>query len=85
MTQTLKNTSGNQIILTIDCRELLPPEPLVRVLEALNVLEENQTLRMLHRQKPCLLFDKLDERKLRYHLTEFEDGSIELDIWKDPA
>ncbi|MGK5090981.1 DUF2249 domain-containing protein [Deltaproteobacteria bacterium TL4] len=69
-------------LITIDCREMLPPEPLVRVLEAVESLKKTQAVLMLHRQYPCLLPPKLDERKLHYELQEFPEGSIKLLIWE---
>ena len=72
-------------IITIDCREMIPPEPLVRVMEAALKLDEKDALLMLHRKRPVLLFPKLDEQGLLYELKEFEDGSIELFIWREPV
>ncbi len=73
----------NRTIITIDCRELLPPEPLIKVLEAVEHMQDNEAILMLHRQKPCLLLPKLEARKLKYQMREFADDSIELLIWRE--
>lgn len=67
----------------IDCRALPPPEPLIKVMQAVEQMQPGDTIKMLHRQKPCLLLPKLEERGLQYELKEFDDGSIELLIWWD--
>lgn len=70
-------------VITVDCRELEPPEPMVVVLEAVDKLRKTEVLKMLHRQAPRLLFPLLEERGLLTHLESFEDGSIELWIWQE--
>ena len=42
----------------LDCRELEPPEPMVRVLEAVEELQENETVLMIHRKEPILIYGK---------------------------
>ncbi|MEC7888252.1 MAG: DUF2249 domain-containing protein [SAR324 cluster bacterium] len=74
---------GGHSIITADCRELEPPEPMVVVLEAVDKLQKTEVLKMLHRQAPRLLFPLLKERGMVTHLDTFEDGSIELWIWKE--
>ncbi len=70
-------------IITIDCREMLPPEPLIKVLEAVEQMQDNEAILMIHRQKPRLLLPKLAERNLKYEMREFADDSIELLIWQE--
>ncbi len=73
----------NRSIITIDCRELLPPEPLTKVLEAVEQMQADEAILMIHRHKPCLLLPKLTARKLKYEMQEFADGSIKLLIWQE--
>ncbi len=70
-------------ILTIDCRELQPPEPLVKVMEAVNKLKSDQAIKMLHRHEPCSLFQKLEQKDLKYQVQKHDDGSVEILIWDD--
>ncbi len=73
----------NRSIITIDCRELLPPEPLTKVLEAVEQMQDDEAILMLHRYKPRLLLPKLEERRLKYEMQEFADDSIKLLIWQE--
>ena len=74
--------SGRRII-TVDCRELEPPQPLIRVLETIDMMRDDEAVLMLHRQKPCILLPKLEKLGFRYDMTEKGDGSIELLIWRE--
>ena len=69
-------------IITVDCRELVPPEPMVKVLEAVEKMGKDEAVLMLHRKKPALLLPRLKEKGLEFKLTEKDDESIELFIWR---
>ena len=69
-------------IITVDCRELEPPEPMVKVLEAVEKMGKDEAVLMLHRKKPALLLPRLKEKGLEFKLTEKDDESIELFIWR---
>ena len=73
----------NHKIITVDCRELEPPEPFVKVLEAIEAMKEDEAVLMIHRKKPRLLFPKLKEKGLSFSMNEASDESIELLIWRD--
>ena len=45
--------------ITLDCSQMEPPEPMLRVLEQLDRLQPGEGIKMLHRMKPRLLFPKL--------------------------
>ncbi len=72
-------------VITVDCREMFPPEPMVKVLEAVETMASHEAVLMLHRHNPVHLFPKLAERKLEFHLEEHGDDSIELLIWRDDS
>ncbi len=80
MTDIIRNT---RTIITIDCRDLEPPEPFVKVMEAVGRMKDNEALLMLHRHTPRHLFPKLEERGLKYEIKEFEDSSVEILIWRE--
>jgi len=66
----------------LDVSELEPPEPLERVLTALEYLEEGQYLHMAHRREPLLLYPELEQRGFDY-LTLFDrDYPCEVLIWR---
>ena len=56
-------------LVFLDVRGLEPPEPMIKVLEALNMLREGQTLIVEHHRRPMFLYAKLDERGYE-HVTE---------------
>lgn len=70
-------------IITVDCRDLEPPEPMVKVLEAVNDMAPDEAVLMIHRKMPRLLFSKLEELGFSHDVTEESDGLIKLLIWKD--
>lgn len=70
-------------IIIVDCRELEPPEPMVKVLEAVNDMAEDEAVLMIHRKVPRLLFSKLDELGFSHELTEETEGLVKLLIWRD--
>jgi len=77
------NIKDNRKIITVDCRELLPPEPLIKVMTSVENLKDDEAILMLHRHEPCSLFPKLEERDLKYDIKELKDGSIEILIWNE--
>ncbi|MBF0275309.1 MAG: DUF2249 domain-containing protein [Nitrospinae bacterium] len=70
-------------IITVDCREMEPPNPMLSVLEAVEKMNKDDVVCMLHRKNPIPLYEKLVERGLHYDLKELEGGHIELLIWKE--
>jgi uncharacterized protein (DUF2249 family) len=59
----------------IDVRGLEPPEPLVRVLDALESLPAGATLRAHTDREPCHLFGEAGQRGFRHDCNEQPDGS----------
>ena len=77
----MENTDKN--IIVIDCRELLPPEPLMKIMKATENLGEDEKVLMLHRHEPHgPFFSKLIDRNLDHKISKSEDGSIEILIWR---
>lgn len=52
--------------VSLDARELDPPEPLVRILAAAEKLEPGKTLSALLRREPVFLFPQLEKRGFRW-------------------
>jgi len=67
----------------IDCRALSPPEPMERILEAVETLGKGQAILMIHHKKPRLLYAKLEERQCASETITLEDGSVQVLIWKN--
>ncbi len=62
-------------ISEIDARGLEPPEPLVRILSALESLPAGLKLRAFTDREPCHLFGEVKQRGFRYECNEQPDGS----------
>jgi uncharacterized protein (DUF2249 family) len=52
--------------VSLDARELDPPEPMVRILAAADKLNPGETLSALLRREPVFLFPQLEKRGLRW-------------------
>lgn len=63
-----------------DNRELLPPEPMERVLSALEGLQPGETMAALLPREPLFLFDELRTRGHAWRGATREDGSYEMTI-----
>ncbi|GAB3416948.1 DUF2249 domain-containing protein [Massilia agilis] len=67
--------------ILLDVRGLPPPEPLERVLDALDTLLSGQRLRMLVDREPRPLYRILDANGHRFQAKSLADGSFEILIW----
>jgi TusA-related sulfurtransferase len=70
-------------IISMDCRELEPPEPMVKVLEAVQVMKRNEALLMIHRKVPRILLPRLSELGLNFEVVEEEPDTVKLYIWRE--
>ena len=61
--------------MTVDARGLEPPEPLVRILEALRSLPSGGRLEARTDRNPLHLYPLLEERGLTAETEKVEDGS----------
>lgn len=68
---------------TIDVRELPMPQPMHRILEALENLPVHQALLVHHKRIPVFLLPELEERKLSYRIKEIDTDRVELLIYRD--
>lgn len=62
--------------LEVDARGLEPPQPLVRILEAVATLPDGATLRARTDRRPMHLYALLAERGYRAETLEQSDGSF---------
>ena len=72
----------NKKLTIIDCSDLFPPEPMVKVLEAVETLNSDEAVLMIHRKDPRLLYNKLEERHCGFETKLENDGSVQVLIWK---
>lgn len=66
----------------LDVRNLEPPEPMVRILEALNTLPEGGLLLVHHHREPMLLYDKLRQRGYSWQVERLGEQEYMVKIWK---
>lgn len=64
----------------IDCRDLMPPEPLVKTLEAVEALSPGDTLAALLPREPQFLFPELEARGCLWRGEAQADGSYKIMI-----
>ncbi len=62
----------------VDGRWLEPPEPMERVLMALDVLRPGQTLRFLIHREPVPLFPVLQDKGYSFTIRPIEDDCFEV-------
>jgi hypothetical protein len=70
-------------VIVLDNRGLEPPEPLVRILEALNELGEGCVLESQLDREPLLLYPQLEQRGFLYETATADDGSVVIRIWRE--
>jgi len=68
--------------IIVDCRELEAPEPLNLVVSKLPLLNETNSLKMLHRLKPQMLLNILNENNFKYEIDESSE-MFQIFIWKE--
>lgn len=68
---------------TLDVCGLHPPEPMERVLSALDSIPDNNRLRVLIDREPFPLYPILQRNGYRYRTEPVEDGRYEITIWRD--
>jgi TusA-related sulfurtransferase len=71
--------------VVLDNRGLMPPEPMMRTLEALKTLPPNSSLLILTDRQPLLLYEALDEQGYAYQTIEASDNSYRTSITRTPA
>jgi len=69
-------------VVNIDVSELVPPEPMVKILRALEELPPGSTLRVHHHRRPMFLYPRLDELGYPHRTRELESGQVEILIHK---
>lgn len=68
--------------LTIDVSELVPPEPMIRILEALEELPSGSSLLVHHVRRPMHLYPRLDELGYQHETRDIGPGQVQVLITK---
>jgi len=66
--------------IILDTRELEAPEPMNLVLNALSQLDENTSIKMIHRMEPMMLYNTLTNNDLNYKVVPKPD-EVSIYIW----
>jgi uncharacterized protein (DUF2249 family) len=69
----------------LDNRGLMPPEPLVRILAALELLGAGEVLEAINEREPVFLYPELEQRHAQIHTQPQPDGSVRLLIRRGAA
>lgn len=69
--------------VVLDVSDLEPPEPLVQSLAAIEKLQHGEYLRLLHRRRPCLLYENLQKRGYSSETRAGREVACEVFIWRD--
>ena len=62
--------------LSLDNRGLPPPEPMVRILEAVQPLESGDELHVLMDREPLLLYPELERRGFAWEFSEKDEDFL---------
>jgi len=65
----------NPTVIELDARNLEPPQPLIKTLEAITTLPPDATLQLRTRWRPMLLYPELEKRGFTGVSEELSDGS----------
>ena len=65
-------------MIRIDARDLEPPEPFERVMEALSELEPGGEILLILNREPAPLYRVLERNGYRWNTTRFDDGRFEI-------
>jgi uncharacterized protein (DUF2249 family) len=71
---------GGADLRVLDVRGLEPPQPMVRVLEAIGRLEAGAELEVRHERRPTFLYPLLEERGFVHETDEPEPGLVRIRI-----
>ncbi len=72
----------SEITLTIDVRELVPPQPMMRILDALEHLAPGQTLLVHHVRRPAYLYPRLAEMGFQHETVDVAPDQVDIKIRK---
>jgi tRNA 2-thiouridine synthesizing protein A len=73
------------VAMVLDNRGLEPPQPMMRILEALEELPDNATLLAINEREPLFLYPELAARGYCYTTTPHPDGSFHITIGREVA
>lgn len=79
-TLTGSAAEGEEKIIEMDVRGLEPPEPMMKILKAINTIGENTILLVHHHREPIFLYDKLKEKEFEAITNKVEENHYKIVI-----
>ncbi len=67
-------------ILEIDVAGLEPPEPMIKILASLPLIDDGRTMIVRHHREPLMLYDKLAERGYSWETTKISETEFRIAI-----
>lgn len=80
--KTSREETDYKNVIELDVRELLPPEPMIKILEILSQVDENTVLLVHHHREPMMLYPKLEERGYEAVSNKIEENYFKIVITK---
>ena len=77
----LLNAFGNSVV-QLDVREFEMPQPLVKILNALEKLPKDHALFVQHKKIPQYLLPELAEQHFNWRIKEIAEGNVQLLIFR---
>jgi uncharacterized protein (DUF2249 family) len=74
--------SDNKKIILLDVSKLPPPEPYLKIMEALTTLKDQEVLKVLHRREPFPLYEELKHIGYEYNTKKIDENQYEIYIYK---
>ena len=71
--------------VTIDVRDLEPPQPMALVLERLETLADDEQLEVLHTRRPMFLYPQIEDRGFAHETEEPAPGLVRIVIRRRTA
>ena len=72
--------SDSESVIRLDVSDLVPPEPMVRILETAAKLKTGQTLLVEHHRRPVYLYPQLDAQGFVHETSELGPGRVQIVI-----
>ncbi|MBZ0200949.1 MAG: DUF2249 domain-containing protein [Ignavibacteriaceae bacterium] len=69
-------------VIELNVRELVPPEPMMKILETLSQVDDNTLLLVHHHREPMMLYPKLEERGYEAVSNKIEENYYKVVITK---
>jgi len=67
--------------IVIDTRELPSPEPMQRVIESLDKIDDETYIKMVHRMEPKMLFNILRKNGFDFKIVYKDESQVEVYIF----